>query len=98
MNPDNIPWPWLVLGGIGQLLFSGRFLIQWITSERRKQSVVPTVFWWFSIGGGLCLFTYALYRADPVFTLGQSAGIIVYTRNLMLLRRKAGVAEQKASA
>jgi lipid-A-disaccharide synthase-like uncharacterized protein len=91
MNLD-MPRGWLALGLIGQALFSGRFLVQWIASERRKASVVPTAFWWFSIGGGVCLLTYAIYRGDPVFILGQSAGLIVYCRNLVLLRRQKKVA------
>ena len=91
MNLD-MPRGWLALGLIGQALFSGRFLVQWIASERRKASVVPTAFWWFSIGGGVCLLTYAIYRGDPVFILGQSAGLIVYLRNLVLLRRQKKVA------
>ena len=69
-------------------MFSARFLIQWIASERSKRSVVPLAFWWFSLAGGLCLLSYALFRADPVFILGQSAGMIVYFRNLVLLRRR----------
>ena len=92
MNLD-IPRGWLALGLLGQVMFSARFLIQWVASERRKASIVPTAFWWFSIGGGLCLLAYAIHRADPVFILGQSAGLVVYPRNLMLLRR-----QKKASA
>ena len=89
MSLETIPRVWLAVGLVGQLMFSCRFLIQWIASERRKASVVPNLFWWFSIGGGLCLLTYAIYRGDPVFILGQSAGILVYVRNIVLLRRKA---------
>jgi lipid-A-disaccharide synthase-like uncharacterized protein len=88
MNLEQIPFGWLVLGLGGQAMFSTRFLIQWIASERRKQSVMPTAFWWFSLAGGLCLLSYALFRQDPVFILGQSAGMIVYFRNLVLLRRR----------
>ena len=88
MNLEQIPFGWLVLGLVGQAMFSTRFLIQWIASERRKQSVVPIAFWWFSLAGGLCLLSYATFRADPIFILGQSAGMIVYLRNLALLRRK----------
>ncbi len=97
---SEIPLPWLLVGLGGQALFSCRFLVQWIASERRKQSVMPDLFWWFSICGSLCLLIYALfYLKDGVIILGQSVGMIVYTRNLMLLRRKAGVAEErKASA
>ena len=88
MSPESIPRTWLIVGLTGQVCFSCRFLIQWIASERRKQSVVPTAFWWFSLAGGLCLLSYALFRQDPVFILGQSAGMIVYFRNLVLLRRR----------
>ena len=87
MNLEQIPLGWLVLGLVGQAMFSSRFLIQWIASERRKQSVVPLAFWWFSLAGGVCLLSYAVFRSDPVFILGQSAGMIVYFRNLVLLRR-----------
>ena len=88
MNLDQIPFGWLILGLAGQALFSTRFLIQWIASERRKQSVVPIAFWWFSLAGGVCLLSYAVFRSDPVFILGQSAGMIVYFRNLVLLRHR----------
>ncbi len=79
---------WLGVGFLGQAFFSGRFLIQWIASERRKESVVPVAFWFFSLGGGLILLIYATYRLDPVFMLGQAAGLFVYCRNLLLIRRK----------
>ena len=88
MNLDQIPFVWLLVGLLGQAMFSSRFLIQWIASERKKQSVVPTAFWWFSLAGGLCLLSYATFRGDPVFILGQSAGMVVYFRNLVLLRRR----------
>ena len=77
---------WWVLTGLGgQLLFTGRFLVQWIASERARRSVVPLAFWWFSIGGGAVLLAYALYRQDPVFVLGQSMGLFIYLRNLYLI-------------
>lgn len=79
---------WLVLGFLGQAFFSARFLIQWIVSERRNESVIPAAFWIFSILGGATLLTYAIYRRDPVFILGQAAGLVVYIRNIMLIRRK----------
>jgi lipid-A-disaccharide synthase-like uncharacterized protein len=78
---------WLVFGMLGQAFFTARFLVQWIASERRKQSVVPVYFWYFSIGGGLMLLLYAIYRQDPVFILGQGAGLFVYARNLYLIYR-----------
>ena len=68
--------------------FSSRFLVQWIASERKKESVIPVSFWFFSIGGGTTLLIYAIYRQDPVFILGQGAGLLVYLRNLYLIRRK----------
>jgi lipid-A-disaccharide synthase-like uncharacterized protein len=76
---------WVVFGLAGQLLFMGRFLVQWIASERAGRSVMPVAFWYFSIGGGIMLFCYALYRADPVFILGQSVGLFIYSRNLWLI-------------
>ncbi|WP_035255991.1 lipid-A-disaccharide synthase N-terminal domain-containing protein [Actibacterium mucosum] len=76
---------WVIIGLFGQLLFMGRFLVQWIASERARKSVVPLAFWYFSIGGGIILFAYAVYRADPVFILGQSMGLFIYLRNLWLI-------------
>ncbi len=80
--------PWVIFGFMGQLSFSLRFLIQWIASERRKESVIPIAFWYFSLGGGLILLIYAIYRQDPVFILGQATGSMIYVRNLMLIYRK----------
>jgi lipid-A-disaccharide synthase-like uncharacterized protein len=79
---------WLALGFSAQLMFSARFLVQWIVSERRKESVVPNSFWFFSFVGGLLLFIYAIKRQDPVFILGQGMGLIIYTRNIILIQRK----------
>jgi len=84
---QDIPTSWLILGFIGQALFSMRFLIQWIYSEKHKKSLIPKAFWYFSIGGGLTLFSYALLRQDPVFIAGQGLGLFVYFRNLMFLRK-----------
>ncbi len=78
---------WLAVGLAGQIMFTSRFLVQWITSERRGASVVPTAFWWLSVAGGLTLLAYSFWRMDPVFILGQSMGLVVYARNLMLIRR-----------
>ncbi len=88
-NPSTI---WLAIGFIGQLLFTSRFVVQWIASERAQRSVVPLAFWWFSLAGGATLLAYALWRRDPVFALGQASGLVIYTRNLMLIgsHRKAG--------
>ena len=77
---------WVAFGLFGQLLFTARFLVQWIASERAKRSVVPIAFWYFSISGGLILLAYAIYRQDPVFILGQSMGLFIYVRNLWLIR------------
>ncbi|MEQ9400945.1 MAG: lipid-A-disaccharide synthase N-terminal domain-containing protein [Longimicrobiales bacterium] len=79
----------LVLGLVGQGVFASRFLVQWIVSERRQESVIPVAFWYLSLGGAVLLFTYAWLRGDPVFMLGQATGSIVYVRNLILIRRKA---------
>jgi len=82
---------WTILGFFGQFLFSMRFLIQWIVSEKKKQSTIPTAFWYLSISGSLVLLTYAIYIKNPVFILGQSVGSIIYLRNLILIYRKAKV-------
>lgn len=88
----NSEWVWLAVGFAGQALFSARFLVQWLASERQRRSIVPRAFWYFSIAGGLTLLAYALYRADPVFILGQLGGVLIYARNLHLIvleRRRA---------
>jgi lipid-A-disaccharide synthase-like uncharacterized protein len=77
---------WVLIGLIGQLLFTARFLVQWISSERARRSIIPMAFWYFSIGGGLILLSYAIYRRDPVFILGQSMGLVIYLRNIWLIR------------
>jgi lipid-A-disaccharide synthase-like uncharacterized protein len=73
---------WLVIGFIGQALFSMRFILQWIKSEKVKKSVFPVAFWYFSIAGGITLSAYAIYRKDPVFIAGQLGGLLIYFRNL----------------
>lgn len=84
---------WVVIGLAGQMLFMMRFLVQWVQSERAKRSVMPVAFWYFSIAGGLVLLSYAIWRRDPVFILGQSLGVVIYARNLWLIhaeRRRDG--------
>ncbi|HUT32353.1 MAG TPA: lipid-A-disaccharide synthase N-terminal domain-containing protein [Planctomycetota bacterium] len=76
------------MGFAAQLLFTSRFLVQWIASERKGQSVIPMAFWYFSMSGSTLLLIYAIWRRDPVFILGQAFGCIVYVRNLMLIFRK----------
>lgn len=78
---------WVALGLVAQAIFFLRFLVQWIASERARQSVVPEVFWYLSLFGGLLLLVYSLHRKDPVFILGQSTGSAIYIRNLVLIRR-----------
>lgn len=80
---------WIATGFAGQMLFTSRFLVQWLASERRRESVVPVAFWWLSLAGGMTLLSYALYRQDPVFIIGQGSGLFIYLRNLMLLSRSA---------
>ena len=79
---------WVLLGFVAQAFFTARFVVQWIASERAGRSVVPLGFWLFSIGGGVLLFAYALYRRDPVFILGQGFGVFVYLRNLYFVMRE----------
>lgn len=78
---------WIVTGFIGQALFSLRFLLQWIMSERAGRSIVPEVFWYFSLGGGITLLSYAIWRQDIVFIVGQAAGLVIYGRNLFFIWR-----------
>jgi lipid-A-disaccharide synthase-like uncharacterized protein len=82
------PHYWLYLGFAGQLLFGLRFLVQWVASERKGESIIPIYFWYLSLIGSMILLAYAIFRRDPVFILGQSTGFLVYTRNLMLIYRK----------
>ena len=83
----NVNMIWLAVGLLGQALFSARFLVQWLASERKRQSIIPVAFWWLSLCGGATLLAYAVWRRDPVFILGQGMGLFVYTRNLILIRR-----------
>ena len=85
---------WLVVGFAGQAIFTTRFLVQWVASERSRNSVVPIAFWWLSLLGGAVLLAYACYRRDPVIMLGQALGILVYTRNLELVRKARRRAER----
>ena len=79
---------WLIIGFVGQALFGARFIIQWVVSEKKGESTIPLAFWYCSIGGAVVLLTYAIYKQDPVFIVGQSLGSIVYARNLILIDRK----------
>ena len=88
----RLDW-WVLLGFAAQGLFTMRFLVQWLASERAQHSVIPVAFWYFSIAGGLLLLVYALYRKDPVFIAGQAFGVFVYLRNLYFVLR-----DRRASA
>jgi lipid-A-disaccharide synthase-like uncharacterized protein len=83
-RPDAI---WIIIGFCGQFLFMMRFVVQWIATEKAKKSVIPDLFWFFSIGGGAVLLVYALYRMDPVFIFGQALGLLIYFRNLHFVLR-----------
>jgi lipid-A-disaccharide synthase-like uncharacterized protein len=93
MNSSSL---WLAIGLLGQSLFSGRFIVQWIVSEKRRKSVTPVAFWYFSIAGGVILLAYAIHRRDTVFMVGQATGLIVYVRNLMLIVRARRAADADA--
>ncbi len=77
---------WLGVGLFAQLMFSMRFIVQWIASEKARRSIVPETFWYFSLVGGAMLFAYAIYRLDPVFMLGQGMGLLIYGRNIHFIR------------
>jgi lipid-A-disaccharide synthase-like uncharacterized protein len=80
--------PWAVVGFLGQGLFLIRWIVQWVASERRRESYVPLVFWYISLAGGLLVLIYAVVRHDPVFILSQLVGIGNYSRNIVLVRKK----------
>ena len=84
---------WLIVGFAGQIMFSMRFFIQWLYSEKKGKSVIPEAFWYFSLAGGLILFSYAVFRNDPVFILGQAGGSLIYARNLQLIYREKKLAK-----
>ncbi|MEJ2604912.1 MAG: lipid-A-disaccharide synthase N-terminal domain-containing protein [Gammaproteobacteria bacterium] len=88
MPEITTPMIWLGVGLAGQALFSMRFLVQWIASERAHRSVIPRQFWYLSLVGGLTLLSYAIYRQDPVFIIGQATGAFIYSRNLYLIARE----------
>lgn len=90
---------WVALGLGGQLVFAGRMIVQWLASEKRRQSVVPPVFWYMSLGGGLCLTAYFVWRHDIVGVLGQAMGLVVYVRNIRLIMlHRPGVQRVPAAA
>ena len=79
---------WVLVGFLGQGLFASRFIVQWFKSELVGKSVIPLSFWYLSLGGGVVLCAYAIYKLDPVFIVGQGTGLLVYTRNLVLIYRE----------
>lgn len=89
---------WVALGLIGQAAFFGRMFIQWIVSEKSRESQVPEIFWWLSLAGGLLLFTYFVWRVDVVGVLGQSTGMVIYARNLRLIHKQRRRTERNNAA
>ena len=85
---------WILIGFLAQVLFGGRFILQWLRSEKAGESVIPVGFWWLSIFRGALMLAYAIYRWDPVFMLGQALGLLGYVRNLVLIRRATRRAAQ----
>jgi hypothetical protein len=88
---------WFSVGMLGQIVFGGRMIVQWLASEKSKKSVVPPVFWWLSLFGGVTVFAYFVWRQDLVGVLGQCSGIVVYARNLKLIAKQKKRAEQEAA-
>jgi lipid-A-disaccharide synthase-like uncharacterized protein len=90
MSLDPRSWDfWVLIGFGGQFLFGARFVVQWISSERRRESHIPIHFWYLSLVGGAITAVYAIHRRDPVFVVGQLSGLIVYVRNLMLIHARS---------
>ncbi len=79
---------WIAVGFVAQFMFMMRFVMQWIYSERARRSIVPEVFWYFSMAGGGMLLAYAIHRADPVFIAGQALGLLIYSRNIYFIWRE----------
>jgi lipid-A-disaccharide synthase-like uncharacterized protein len=94
--PLNPRYLWIAVGFLGQALFFGRFFVQWIASERHKQSVIPRAFWYLSLAGGSVLLAYAIHQRDPVFIVGQATGFFIYTRNLWFILRPRAAGEESA--
>ncbi|MHC5542678.1 lipid-A-disaccharide synthase N-terminal domain-containing protein [Singulisphaera rosea] len=87
---------WVKIGFLGQAVFTARFLVQWLASEKKRDSVIPVAFWWLSLLGGATLLVYAIHRRDPVIIVGQAMGLVVYVRNLMLVARARQRAVKRA--
>jgi lipid-A-disaccharide synthase-like uncharacterized protein len=87
---------WLMIGFAGQALFASRFIVQWFKSEMEGRSVIPVAFWYCSVGGGIVLLAYAIYKQDPVFIIGQGSGLFVYSRNLYLIFRERNLLREAA--
>lgn len=101
MLPHLLAWftrdhLWLLVGFTGQFLFASRFIVQWFKSEMEGRSVIPVAFWYCSVGGGVVLLAYAIYKADPVFIIGQASGLFVYARNLYLIFRERTLLREAA--
>lgn len=79
---------WVLLGLLGQILFTGRMIVQWLASEKEKRSVIPTAFWWMSLGGSTMLIIYFIWRVEPIGILGQCTGWFIYVRNLWFIYAK----------
>jgi lipid-A-disaccharide synthase-like uncharacterized protein len=82
MTTPTTELTWIAIGLAAQLLFSMRFLVQWVATEKARASIIPETFWYFSFAGGILLLAYAVYRLDPVFMLGQATGLVIYSRNI----------------
>lgn len=88
---------WLVFGLLCQFTFFMRFFIQWLASEKRKESYIPVAFWYLSLIGGVGILIYSIHIKDPVFIIGQGTGVLIYTRNLILIYRKKNGEKKKAN-
>ena len=86
-NLTEIEIIFLTIGFLGQGIFASRFIVQWIYSEKKGESLIPVIFWYLSIFGGISLLAYAVFRKDPVIIVGQVFGIFIYLRNLILIYR-----------
>lgn len=95
-NPIGVAW--VILGFAGQIVFGGRWIVQWLVSEKNKASSVPVSFWWMSLAGSVMLFAYFVWRNDVVGVLGQTSGVVIYARNIQLIRKQARREARAAAA
>lgn len=88
---EDVPLWLLIYGSLGQIIFTLRFIYQWVYSRKRHESILPLGFWLISLLGSAIIVSYAIVRHDPVLILGQSTGLVVYIRNIWILKKTTAI-------